>query len=144
MLNLWQFWKSFCFASIVFFSKSWPTSRILEKHITLSHLTPMFHFCTPLKRQITSGFQLCSEGIEMEHWREMVDSEPRSLYCMLIQRSLYYFEQNQLLQFSSLYNERASTCSHQVMMLEIMLMTEILTILLVKIEPLQILFFNIF
>ena len=32
---------------------------------------PMFHFCTPCKRQNTRYFLTFSEGIEIKHWNEM-------------------------------------------------------------------------
>ena len=37
----------------------------------LTHFNPIFHFCTPWKRQKTKSFQPFSGGIEMEHWAKM-------------------------------------------------------------------------
>ena len=38
-----------------------------EYHETLTHLSPMSHFCTPWKRQKTKGFLTFSGGIEIWH-----------------------------------------------------------------------------
>ena len=35
--------------------------------LVLTHLSPVFHFYTPQKRQKTKGFMTFSGGIEMEH-----------------------------------------------------------------------------
>ena len=37
----------------------------------LTHLSPMFNFCTPWKRQKTKVFLTFSGGLEMEHWSQM-------------------------------------------------------------------------
>ena len=37
----------------------------------LTHFSPIFHVCIPLKRQKTKGFLKFSGGIEMKHWAKM-------------------------------------------------------------------------
>ena len=44
----------------------WDTGIILGFNL----FTPMFHYCTPRKRQKTKGFLTFSGDIEMGHWHE--------------------------------------------------------------------------
>ena len=45
---------------------------VANKEFTvLTHFTILLHFCTPWKRKKTIGFLTISEGVKMEHWREI-------------------------------------------------------------------------
>lgn len=43
--------------------RQYPNSRS-----KLTHIRPIFHFCSSWKRQETRGFLMVSGGVEMEHW----------------------------------------------------------------------------
>ena len=58
---------NFLFMTYLWIAKSQICSFLLS--YCLTYFNPMFHFCTPWKRQKSSCFPTFSGSIEMEHWR---------------------------------------------------------------------------